>query len=233
MIDRAQDPGIIAFQQLSHCADHLLSVFRIKRVYVAHGFFVINNGNEWAVFAHQDRETRGCHELFVRNKAVHDIHNQALSLGWHIKHRGTRTNYPSDLSDEEWAFCARYLTLMREDAPQRDYPLRATFNALRYMVRAGCSWRMMPNGIYPLGIASSNKPNAGSGRAALKPWPRICARCCGCLPAGARNFSAVILDGRTLQSTPERGAARVTTAVSAKRVPRFMPRSILWVIFWP
>ena len=28
----------------------------------------------------------GCHELFVRNKAVHNIHNQALSLGWHIKH---------------------------------------------------------------------------------------------------------------------------------------------------
>ena len=30
--------------------------------------------------------TKGCHELFVRNKAVHNIHNQALSLGWHIKH---------------------------------------------------------------------------------------------------------------------------------------------------
>jgi putative transposase len=29
---------------------------------------------------------KGCHELFVRNKAVHNIHNQALSLGWHIKH---------------------------------------------------------------------------------------------------------------------------------------------------
>lgn len=31
-------------------------------------------------------DTKGCHELFVRNKAVHNIHNQALSLGWHIKH---------------------------------------------------------------------------------------------------------------------------------------------------
>ena len=30
--------------------------------------------------------SKGCHELFVRNKAVHNIHNQALSLGWHIKH---------------------------------------------------------------------------------------------------------------------------------------------------
>jgi transposase len=31
------------------------------------------------------------------------------------------TKYPSDVSDEEWAFVAPYLTLCREDAPQRNY----------------------------------------------------------------------------------------------------------------
>jgi len=36
-----------------------------------------------------------------------------------------RTNYPSDVSDEEWAFVAPYLTLCREDAPQREHSLRA------------------------------------------------------------------------------------------------------------
>ena len=46
------------------------------------------------------------------------------------KTRGTRTNYPSGVSDEEWAFCAPYLTLM-EDAPQRDYSMRAMFNAVK------------------------------------------------------------------------------------------------------
>ena len=48
------------------------------------------------------------------------------------KTRGTRTNYPSDVSDEEWAFCA-------PDASQRDYSMRAIFNALRYMVPGGLS----------------------------------------------------------------------------------------------
>jgi transposase len=71
------------------------------------------------------------------------------------KTRGTRTNYPSDVSDEQWAFCAPYLTLMKEDSPQRDYSLRAIFNVLRYMVRAGCPWRMMPNDLPP-GLPSSN-----------------------------------------------------------------------------
>jgi hypothetical protein len=30
-----------------------------------------------------------------------------------------RKPYPSDVSDEEWKFVVPYLTLMREDAPQR------------------------------------------------------------------------------------------------------------------
>ena len=36
--------------------------------------------------------------------------------------------YPSDVSNEEWEFCAPYLTLMDERAPQRVYPLREIFN---------------------------------------------------------------------------------------------------------
>lgn len=42
-----------------------------------------------------------------------------------------RKAYPSDVSDDEWAFVAPYLTLMTEDAPQREHPLREVFNALR------------------------------------------------------------------------------------------------------
>jgi transposase len=57
----------------------------------------------------------------------------------------TRRGYPSDLSDDEWAFVAPYLTLMREDAPQREHSLREVFDGLRYIVRTGTQWRMMPN----------------------------------------------------------------------------------------
>jgi transposase len=56
-----------------------------------------------------------------------------------------RQIYPSDVTDAEWAFVAPYLTLMREDAPQRDHPLREVFNGLRYLVRSGASWQMMPH----------------------------------------------------------------------------------------
>ena len=38
---------------------------------------------------------------------------------------------------------------MVESAPQREYSLRTVFNGLRYMIRAGCPWRMIPNGLPP------------------------------------------------------------------------------------
>ena len=50
--------------------------------------------------------------------------------------------YPRDVTDDEWAFLLPpYLLLVREDAGQRQPPLRALFNALRYVVHTACTWR--------------------------------------------------------------------------------------------
>ena len=61
----------------------------------------------------------------------------------------TRKPYPSDVTEDEWAFVAPYLTLMTENAPQRDYPLRETFNGLRWMARTGAPWRLIANDLPP------------------------------------------------------------------------------------
>ncbi len=42
-----------------------------------------------------------------------------------------RAIYPTNVSDAEWEFCQAYLVLMKEDAPQRQYPLRELLNELR------------------------------------------------------------------------------------------------------
>ncbi len=60
-----------------------------------------------------------------------------------------RKAYPSDVSADEWALVAPSLTLMTEDAPQRVHPLRKVFNGLRWIVRMGAAWRMMPNDLPP------------------------------------------------------------------------------------
>jgi transposase len=56
---------------------------------------------------------------------------------------------PSDVSDEEWEFCVPYLTLMDPEAPQRLYPLRALFNALRCIAKTGVQWRYLPENFPP------------------------------------------------------------------------------------
>ena len=43
------------------------------------------------------------------------------------------------------ALVTPYLTLMTEEAPQRDFPLREVFNGLRWIVRTGAPWRWMPH----------------------------------------------------------------------------------------
>ena len=57
----------------------------------------------------------------------------------------TRKSYPSDVTDSDWEFLLPYLTLMRQDAPQRSNDMREVFNAIRYVVKTGCQWRMLPH----------------------------------------------------------------------------------------
>ena len=115
-----------------------------------------------------------------------------------------RKPYPSDVTEAEWEFCMPYLTLMKEDAPQRAYPLRELFNALRWLVRAGCPWRMLPNDLAPWHTIHQQTMR----------WIKA-----GCFAAMAHDLRAIlrllvdrneqptaaIYDSRTLQSTPESG----------------------------
>ena len=113
--------------------------------------------------------------------------------------------YPSDVSDEEWSFVVPYLTLIRLDSEQREHDLRAVFNALRWLVRSGAHWRMMPHDFPPWAAVYQQ----------MQRWLRA-----GCFEAMVHDLRvllrehagrggqprAMILDSRTMQSTPESGA---------------------------
>jgi len=115
-----------------------------------------------------------------------------------------RTPYPSNVSDEEWAFVAPYLTLMTEDAPQREHSLREVFNGLRWIVRTGAQWRMMPHDLPPWSIVYQQTQRwlrAGVFEAIVHDLRAVLR-----LAAGRKKEpSAAIFDSRTLQSTPESG----------------------------
>jgi transposase len=113
--------------------------------------------------------------------------------------------YPSDVSDEEWSFVAPYLTLCRLDAQQREHDLRSVFNALRWLVKTGAHWRMMPHDFAPWPAVYQQMRrwlNAGCFESMVHDLRALLRAYVG------RNAqpSAVVLDSRTLQSTPESGA---------------------------
>jgi transposase len=116
----------------------------------------------------------------------------------------SRKAYPSDVSDEEWAFIAPYLTLMSEDAPQREHSLREVFNGLRWMIRTGAPWRMMANDLPPWFTVYQQAQRwikAGVFEAVVADLREILR-----ITAGKKaKPSAVIFDSRTLQSSPESG----------------------------
>ena len=117
----------------------------------------------------------------------------------------SRKPYPSDVSDEEWALVAPYLTLLSEDCPRRSHRLREVFNGLRYIVKTGAPWRWMPSDLPSWEIVYQQAQR----------WLRA-----GCFSELAEDFrtilrlaagrpeqpTAAIIDSRTLRSTPESGA---------------------------
>jgi transposase len=127
-----------------------------------------------------------------------------------------RPAYPSDVSDEEWALVAPYLALLREDSAQRDHDLREVFNGLRYIVKTGAPWRFMPHDLPPWAAvyqqtqrwlsADSFADIAGDLRAVL----RMAAE-------REPEPSAVILDSRSLRSSPESGARAGYDGAKRKR----------------
>ena len=113
----------------------------------------------------------------------------------------SRKPYPSDVSDDEWSLVAPYLTLIVEDAPQRQYSLRELFNGLRYVIRYGIAWRAMPNDLPPWYAVYQQSQR----------WPAA-----GCFEALAQDLRAVlrlaagrdadpttaIIDSRTVSMRP-------------------------------
>ncbi len=99
---------------------------------------------------------------------------------------------------------APYLTLMTEEAPQREHDLREVFNGLRWIVRTGAQWRMMPHDLPPWAAVYQQTQRwlkahvfetiVDDLRAVLR------------LVQGRNEEpSAAIFDSRTLQSSPESG----------------------------
>ena len=52
--------------------------------------------------------------------------------------------YDTDLNDAAWAWIAPYLPAARSGGRPRTTDLRTVLNAIFYLLRTGCQWRLLP-----------------------------------------------------------------------------------------
>ena len=60
-----------------------------------------------------------------------------------------RKTYPSDLTDEQWELLSPLLPAAKPGGRPRTVELREILNAILYVLRTGCAWRMLPHDLPP------------------------------------------------------------------------------------
>src|SRR5947209_20227202 len=143
-----------------------------------------------------------------------------------------RTPYPSDVSDDEWSFVAPYLTLMTEEAPQREHDLREVFNGLRWIVRTAAQWRMMPHDLPPWAAVDQQTQRwlkAGVFEAIVE----TCVPCCDWRKDAMKSLRRPFLIVGPCNRVQKVGIGQAMMEPSGAKAAECIWRSIPWGICWP
>jgi transposase len=90
-----------------------------------------------------------------------------------------RKAYQTDLSDAEWSCLEPHLPAPKADGRPRVYPLREILDAIFYVVRGGCAWRLLPNDFPTAGRPSTTTSASGAWMERGRGCTPLCASGCG------------------------------------------------------
>jgi len=126
-----------------------------------------------------------------------------------------RNPYPTDLSDREWALIQHLVPAAKPGGRPEKYPKREILDAIFYLLRGGCAWRLLPHDFPPWPMVYQycwRWRKDGT-------WQRMHDRLRGDVRVAAgkqRQPSAGILESQSVKTT-EKGGSGVMTRASRSR----------------
>jgi len=121
----------------------------------------------------------------------------------------TRKSYPTDLTDDEWRVLEPLIPAAKPGGRPRSVEIREMVNAIRYLLRAGCAWRLLPHefGVWQTVYAYFRAWEAdGTWEAIAGALRRDLRTALG----RASEPTAAILDSQTVKTTEKGGSAGMT-----------------------
>ena len=119
-----------------------------------------------------------------------------------------RKAYQSDLSDAEWGCLEPYLPAPKANGRPRIYPPHEILDAIFYVLRSGCAWRLLPHDFPPWKTVYHYFRVSGvwmePGRGCTQP----CASGCGCVCRGTPSPVPAIVDSQSVKTTGVGGTER-------------------------
>ena len=126
-----------------------------------------------------------------------------------------RQRYPTDLSDHEWNLLTHLVPEAKSGGRPEAYPKREILNGIFYLLRTGCSWRMLPHDLPPWRIVYHyfrQWRQDGSWQVMhnlLRGDVRVAA-------GKHRQPSAGIIDSQSVKTTDKGGSAALTGTSRSK-----------------
>ena len=122
-----------------------------------------------------------------------------------------RTAYPTDLTDQQWDLMRPCIPPAKPGGRRREVDIREILNALFYLERTGCAWRMLPHEF----------PNWNTVYTYFRNWKRdntwdaihdTLHRTTRVLAERDEEPSAAIIDSQSVKTTEKGGLAATTRA---------------------